>query len=365
MTMMRQFTDSPLASKLAQAAQPIGVFLSRVPVSVWRNVLIFLMLLWICYSAAGLFWRVMPAPDLRQPKVLAVPIVSSGVATDSISVDVDAILAQKLFGDLVAVIEPDPNQVVEVNEDNLQETRLNLTLHAVMGSSDQSAARAIISGGGAQELYSVSDDIQSGVSLAKVLEKRVVLDNRGNLETLWLYSDGEDSAAQSRRVESNDYSSQEASGARSTGSSANSRRVESTGRQSRPVVKPKPQVVSTSNQQKNKAKPKTDSPAEPKQFVLPRSQLNSTKSVGDSLRFSMHRDESGQVVGVKVRPGRDRSLFDQSGLKTNDVVTSVNGILLNDLSKMRGILQELQTATVADLEVLRGDQLLNISVSVN
>jgi len=364
--MMRQFTDSPFAGKVSQAGQSVSAVLLRVPVSVWRSVLLFLLLLWMCHSAASLFWRIMPSPELRQPKVLAVPIVTSVDASANLaSIDVDAILTQKLFGDVVSVIEPDANQVVDVNEDELQETRLNLTLHAVMGSSDQNAARAIISGGGAQELYSVNDDIQSGVSLAKVLEKRIVLDNRGNLETLWLYSEGETSAAESRRVESNNYSAQNASGSRSTGSSADARRVESTGRQSRPVAQSRPQVSRAKSQPRAKPKSTSGSPAQEKRFVLPRSQLNSTKSIADSLRFSMHRGDSGDIVGVKVRPGRDRSLFDQSGLKTNDVVTSVNGILLNDMSKMRGVLQELQTATVADLEVLRGDQLLNISVSVN
>ena len=63
--------------------------------------------------------------------------------------------------------------------------------------------------------------------------------------------------------------------------------------------------------------------------------------------------EGGQMIGYKVRPGRKRELFDQVGLKNNDIVVSVNGIEVNEPQKVREVYQALKTATEANLEVMR------------
>src|SRR5690606_3683673 len=76
-------------------------------------------------------------------------------------------------------------------EDEAVDTKLNLVLRGVVASSDENSARAIIADARAQAIYSPGDDIegQQGVKLAKVLPLRVILDNRGQYESLWLYKD--------------------------------------------------------------------------------------------------------------------------------------------------------------------------------
>ena len=76
------------------------------------------------------------------------------------------------------------------------------------------------------------------------------------------------------------------------------------------------------------------------------------KSIGDVVRF-MVATENGQMIGYKVRPGRKRELFDQVGLKNDDIVVSVNGIEVNEPQKVREVYQALKTATEANLEVMR------------
>lgn len=71
------------------------------------------------------------------------------------------------------------------------------------------------------------------------------------------------------------------------------------------------------------------------------------------------------MVGYRVRPGRERELFDQVGLKTNDIVTSVNGIEINDPKQIRTVYQNLKTATEAQLEVNRDGEIIPITISLD
>ena len=71
------------------------------------------------------------------------------------------------------------------------------------------------------------------------------------------------------------------------------------------------------------------------------------------------------MIGYKVRPGRKRELFDQVGLKNDDIVISVNGIEVNEPQKVREVYQALKTASEANLQVLRdgGTQSIQIRMS--
>ena len=82
------------------------------------------------------------------------------------------------------------------------------------------------------------------------------------------------------------------------------------------------------------------------------------------MRF-MVATEGGKMIGYKVRPGRKRELFDQVGLKNDDIVISVNGIEVNEPQKVREVYQALKTASEANLQVLRdgGTQSIQIRMS--
>ena len=208
----------------------------------------------------------------------------------------------------------------EQDYDDAATTRLNLKLHGVVVSNEVDSAGAIIEEAGSQSFYVVGEELtkNSGVKITRVLDQRVILDNRGSLESLWLYSEADFKKSRSNTAT----------------------------RKSVPLNR----SAAVSTQPANTITKKISAKQVP-------------KSVGDVVRFSLHR-EGNQVVGYRVRPARDRALFDQLGLKTGDVVTAVNGIAL-DPSQVRTVYNEIRTAPQALLSIKRGDENLSINISLD
>lgn len=296
------------ASPAVQAAMVYitrcGVAIQKVPVKRWRQMVLCILILWLCHSLARLFWVVIPVPYQPVPPVVPkIAFNSTDVVTSSVSLS----LVNDLFGrfdpaSIVAIPEP---KEPEIDPENAPVTKLNLKLQGVIASSEPSKSWAIIGEASSQQLYKVGDSIPgvNDVKLLDVSDLWVILDNRGKPEKLWLY--GEDGM----------------------------KVATSPARASRPVARPQPQEDRIVKE-------------------ISQNQLAEAKSIGDVVRF-MVATEGGQMIGYKVRPGRKRELFDQVGLKNNDIVVSVNGIEVNEPQKVREVYQALKTATEANLEVMR------------
>jgi general secretion pathway protein C len=82
------------------------------------------------------------------------------------------------------------------------------------------------------------------------------------------------------------------------------------------------------------------------------------------VRF-MVATENGRMIGYKVRPGRKRELFDQVGLRQDDIVVSVNGIEVNEPQKVREVYQALKNATEANLQVMRDGSTHSIQITMS
>lgn len=299
--------------------QKLMILLRRLPISVWQNVLIAFALVWMCGSVAQLVWLLIPSPEVPQPKVLAVQSVGDDAPISGYSVDLSALQSHQLFGEAVAgaAIEPESTAAIapNINENNVEKTALNLKLVGLLASSTNEEAAAIIAQGADQKIYQIGDKLPAGnsVTLAKVLTDRVILNNNGNYEALWLYSENDFAVSYSRPV--------------SRSAPAEPRRQE--------------QVISASIK-----------PSE-----VP-------ESISDVVRFSVHREE-GKMVGFRLRPSRNRELFTRLGLQANDIVTSVNGVAIDSPQAIRDHYQQLKTASVADLEIKRGDERLFINISLD
>lgn len=63
--------------------------------------------------------------------------------------------------------------------------------------------------------------------------------------------------------------------------------------------------------------------------------------------------EGGKLRGMKVYPGPNRAAFDRLGLKAGDLVTAVNGLPLEDRTKVDEIFNSLSTAPEARVTVER------------
>lgn len=322
--MTTQFANKPLLVTANQFWQRSYAYLRTLPLDVWRNSVLFLAALWICHSLASLFWLVFPVPDIPQPPRFAAPVPqSTASASSGVKVDVAKLQEVSLFGKAgevpVELQQTTEVPALDVDEANAATTKLNLELHGVIASSDPNEARAIIEDGNQQGLYRIGEELprNRGVKLVKVLEERVILDNNGTPESLWLYSE-------------EDFK-------------------KSAGNRSRHRVSPRPDE-------------KLDTLAGPVKRSVRPDQL--PKSISDVVRFSVHR-EDGAMVGYKVRPGRDRALFEQVGLKAGDIVTNVNGRAMTDPKELREVYQELKTATEANLGIRRGEEELQITIRVD
>ncbi|HPQ96644.1 MAG: hypothetical protein KDI44_05205 [Thiothrix sp.] len=73
--------------------------------------------------------------------------------------------------------------------------------------------------------------------------------------------------------------------------------------------------------------------------------------------------ENGQLIGFRIRPGSNRVLFQQTGLRSGDIVTEINGMPLSNNNLSRQAMQNLASSSGATLTVLRNGQQTSIEIA--
>lgn len=73
----------------------------------------------------------------------------------------------------------------------------------------------------------------------------------------------------------------------------------------------------------------------------------------------------GQMIGYKVRRGRQEALFDQVGFKPDDIVVSVNGIEVNEPQKVREVYLALKETRQIVLEIMRNGGYENLVLDLD
>ena len=277
----------------------------------WLKALaILLFLMWLCISLVRLLFLFVPS-DMPTGDSPIVEVASDPESTQP-TVDITKLKGIELFGDppAVAPVETEEEKTAQDVDESAEETRLELSLSGVFANDDDKRAYAIIVKGSDQSLYRVDDEIEGvrNVTLAKVMSDRVILDNNGRSESLMLYPEGEPISS----------------------SNATS-------------------YVEESEQRAAPARPAAGNVK--------------VRSLSEVIKVSMAR-EGGQVVGFRVRPGRNREAFNSLGLKANDIVTEVNGVELTSSAKAMEVYRSMSTATDASLKVKRKDQELTVEVSL-
>ncbi|ROQ21620.1 type II secretion system protein C (GspC) [Marinimicrobium koreense] len=333
------------SERLAEWLRQGGVWLARVPSGVWRFGAKFLIVLWLSYTLAQLLWVLIPAPEIPKAQVAPNAVTSERSGGSARAVDIAALASLNIFGEASADEEPGaldgeaagPASGPSI-EDQAVDTDLKLVLRGVMGSNDETAARAIIADGKDQAIYAPGDElpVRGSVTLEKVLPLRVILNNAGRYESLWLYTD-------------DDWSSSLAA--------------------SQPV----PDTPGRSWE--GDEEPVYDTPAETPGNTgeAPQEELEDaadevaarvgSQSLSDVVSMSIHR-ENGQIVGYKIRPGRDRQLFDSLGLQADDVVKAVNGVELTSPQRVMEIYREMGDARSASLLIDRDGQEVSIDIEL-
>ena len=71
------------------------------------------------------------------------------------------------------------------------------------------------------------------------------------------------------------------------------------------------------------------------------------------------------MQGYRVNPGNDKEQFDQLGFKAGDVVTSVNGVTLDNPANTMVLYNTMRTANEVVFELERAGQPLTLSVNLD
>jgi general secretion pathway protein C len=248
----------------------------------------------IAYQLATLTWALVPGST---PTAVPAPRAPSSNAPAAPAADYGALTNSHLFG--VAAEQPEVAAPVVVDA---PDTTLSLTLRGILSKEGDPNGQVIIESRNESKNYFVGQAIEGadGAKLHSVYSDRVLLDRGGGrIETLRLPKDLT---------------------ASSTGSAM--------GMPQLPQAQPPPTASLRDTITDNAAR------------------------LTDIVRLAPHVQE-GQVVGFRVNPGRDRATFDALGLQAGDVVTDINGTVLDDPSQGLQVLQSLGESTQANVTVLR------------
>lgn len=263
----------------------------------------------LAYQLALLTWSLLPT---KQVKEQWIPLkIKTELSANKI--DVKSLQRQHLFGKKLETVKL-AKQVTLVNE--APKTKLNLTLVGVVAATDPFYSSAIITSSGKQDSYFVDSKITgSNATLSEIHQDRVILSVNGELQTLML-SGVENIIAEMKRAAAN----------RATNNLPNDKAI--------------------------------------KTLPLDRAALlNNPGTLTDYIGISPVR-EDGELLGYRVRPGKDASLFNQAGLQNGDLAIELNGVDLTDAQQTFSLMKAFPTMTDISLTIERDGQLHELSFSI-
>ncbi len=297
--------------------------LAKVPLSTWQFSARLLLVFILSLSLARLFWLLFPAPVVP---VATVAIATASAPVDSASglVNIAELKSLAIFGKAEAPKQDQP----AVIESNAVNTSLNLTLVGVVESSDENAARAIITSGDKQDVYAINAPLPVGnnVTLSKVMADRVIINNNGQYESLWLYQNDPNAPAASRAVSS-----------------------------PQPIAVKPAELLSGRNG--GAYGPEMQTPDKDPALA------EVSRNLPDVVSFNPYK-EKGELIGYKIRPGRDAEKFRAAGLQTDDIVTAINGTPLSNPAKIMEIYKNMGNTTSASLEIRRSGSVITVNVEL-
>jgi len=260
----------------------------------------FILVIVCAHTLAQLTWLLVPADNGQVASAVTrlTPVARQTQAQHS---DISQLTLAHLFG--TAEIAPGNSQKVAT------ETRLNLVLRGVFAASEAQYGIAIIASdkGGKEEVYGVGDTVPGNATLREVHAEDVILERNGQLEILKLTKDaGLDLAGSGADTETTSADAGSGAGAPAT------------------------------------------SLGEIRQTIL-----RNPTSFGD-YALPMVVKEHGKQIGyrLQVQPN-GKELLGKIGLEANDVITSINGVKLDNPQNGISALRKLSTAQSVNITVKR------------
>lgn len=312
-----------------QQLQQLKQYVSKLPHAKLSWVVMLLVIVYIAFLMAKLFWLVWPEPT----NTSLPPSYKTTTNNQSERVNSKAILDQHLFGKADSMAKkPSSRQEKVIN--NAPETRLSINLTGIVAvSNNDKTGLAVIESQGQQVTYLV-DDVVKGTraKLAQVLPDRVIIDVSGRFETLML--DGLDfTKTVSMPVLAE--------------------------RQGKADFNQGPQEVETDRQIDVTAN------EDIKEAIIETREelLQDPGKLFDYIRVSQAMKD-GELVGYRLSPGKDPALFKQMGLQNNDLAVSINGYQLTDMQQAMSAINELRNSTDANITIERDGEQIDVQFSL-
>ncbi|MGD8568462.1 MAG: type II secretion system protein GspC [Gammaproteobacteria bacterium] len=274
----------------------------------------------LSHSLARLTWNLVPTPEIAQQAA-----VTAQRQQRVQRVTRDRPLAQKISDlNLFGKYEPHKVTAEPVKPKVVPETKLNLKLRGVFASPDKKQARAIIADArGEEDSYRIGGEVPGGAILTEIHSDRVILERNGRLETLKLPVDEQEGGASNSRI-----------GGRST-------------------APPPRRAVNRNINRGNIARLSSSTPDNSQLLGKYRDALlNDPNSMMGLVNVRPYQKD-GRLVGYRIRPGRDRALLRRFGLRSGDIITSVNGVPMNNPVKALEVLRDLSSATQLTVDIQR------------
>ena len=263
---------------------------------------------------------------------------------------------QHLFGVVEKkVVAPPPTQAVQIAEPKKPEVvipKLNVKLFGIMSYSGKTSGYALLSyNRKGQAVYEVGDNLnkddkEKKVFIHSISAEKVVISNHGQLEDVLLPKNSEFSSKGGVVIAAN------ASSINNPPASIPPPRT----RAKTPndfMLGGSPAIAES--QQPRKAVRATKSDAfSIKNMAEFRNKVMADPSKLMEIATAQPYRKEGQMMGFRVRPGKNRRAFRQLGLRNGDVVKDVNGIAMDSAEKGLMLMSELAGASELSITVLRG-----------
>ena len=237
--------------------------------------------------------------------------------------NVNKVLASKLFGSAEqATVQPE--------QITAPVTRLKLKLRGVYAAEDEYAS-AMIEHSNKQEVYRIGGKLPGAANLTlyRVLSDRIIMSRAGKYETLYI----EDFDGTKRP----------------------------TVLRNEPKTTPVQTQTQTQNTDRNVIDKRNDSRVSEEIMKL-RANLTDPTALSEFISVTPVMDD-GTFTGFRIAPGKNRALFGRIGLRRNDIITSVNGVSMDNPAAGFNIFEQMSTAAEINLSIKRGNRDITILLS--
>ena len=311
-----------------------GPYLDYLPVIVGL-----LLALGVGHSLAQLTWALWSGPRYAY-QVPVTPLGGPGPAVSPAQA-LPEISALHLFGKF----EP-PKASVAPTE--VPVTPLNLTLRGVIAADNPASARAIIADqGGKEDYYAINADLPGGAKLKEIHTDRIILVRNNQDEVLRLPREGTDASIPvAVPVDA--------------------------------VPPPPPPPAPIPEPQQQAPVPVPAAPAAGAKAPSPE-QDAATLSILRNYRDALQTNprvlarvakaepvtEGNRQLGYRINAGNDATLLPRFGLEPGDIITTVNGVVLDNPAKGLEAVGKLGSASQVNISILRNGQPRTLSFNLN